>query len=119
SGVGVPNQARIEGALGSFATRVENISASGASGPFSAFVNGDNFDSDGYRDNNELHERTAVGDFRWTFNRGSVYLNVAADDQKLRLPGPRNVGFDFTTFTNIDQLHDDRRGTNTPFDHSE
>ena len=70
SGVGAPNQARVEGGIGSFATKVENISASGSSGPFSAFVNGNNFDSDGYRDNNEFQERTAVGDFRWTFNRG-------------------------------------------------
>ena len=44
SGVGAPNQARVEGGIGSFATRVENISANGSSGPFSAFVNGNNFE---------------------------------------------------------------------------
>ena len=120
SGVGAPNQARIEGGIGSFATKVENISASGSSGLFSAYVNGNNFDSDGYRDNNEFQERSAVGDFRWTFAKGSVYFNVAADDQKLGLPGPRNIAFDFTTFTCcIDELHTDRRGTSTPFDNSD
>ena len=119
NGLGVPNQARIEGGLGSFNTKVENLSASGSSGPFSAFVNGNNFDTDGYRDNNAFHEKSAVGDFRWTFNGGSAYFAVAGDDQRLGLPGPRNVGFDFFSGTNIDQLHDDRRGTNTPFDNSE
>ena len=105
--------------MGSFATKVENLSASGSSGPFSAFVNGNNFGSDGYRDNNAVHEKTAVGDFRWTFNRGSVYFNVGADDQRLGLPGPRNVFVDFFTGAPVDQLHNDRRGTDTPFDHSE
>lgn len=120
NGAGASNQARIEGGLGSFATKVENLSASGSAGPFSAFVNNNNFDSDGYRDNNAFHEKSAVGDFRWTFDRGSVYFNVAGDDQRLGLPGPRNIAFDFTTFTCcIDQLHNDRRGTNTPFDNSE
>jgi iron complex outermembrane recepter protein len=120
NGAGVPNQARIEGGLGSFATKVENLSASGSSGPFSAFVNGNNFDSEGYRDNNAFHEKSAVGDFRWSFNKGSVYLNVAGDEQRLGLPGARTIAFDFTTSTCcIDDLHNDRRGTDTPFDNSE
>ena len=111
-GAAVPTQARIDGGIGSFATRVENITASGSSGPFSAFINGNNFDSDGYRDNNEFQERTAVGDFRWTFAKGSAYFNIAGDGQRLGLPGARLVDLG----TGIDQLRDDRRGTGTPFD---
>jgi iron complex outermembrane receptor protein len=45
-GAGLPNQGRIEGGVGSFKSRQGNISASGSSGPFSAFVNGNAFESD-------------------------------------------------------------------------
>jgi iron complex outermembrane recepter protein len=113
SGVGIPSQTRVEGGVGSFATKEGNFSSSGSSGIFSYFVNGNAFYSDGYRDNNETQQKSIVGDFRWTFAKGSVYLNLAADDQKLGLPGPRNV------FPGVDQLHDDRRGTNTPFDYGD
>jgi iron complex outermembrane recepter protein len=115
NGVAVPNQARIEGGIGSFATRVENISASGSSGPFSAFVIGNNFNTDGYRDNNEFEERSAVGDFRWTFAKGSVYFNIAGDGQRLGLPGARTVDLG----AGINQVRDDRRGTSTPFDYAD
>jgi iron complex outermembrane receptor protein len=108
SGVGLPNQVRIEGGFGSFAAREGNASASGSVGNFSYFVNGNAFASDGYRVNNELEQKSVVGDFRWTFAKGSVYLNVAADDQDLRLPGTRSVA----------QLQTDRRGTDTPFDYA-
>lgn len=113
-GAALPNQGRIEGGVGSFKSRQGNISASGSSGPFSAFVNGNVFESDGYRTNNELHQKSAVGDFRYTFNRGSVYFNIAADDQELRLPGPRLV----SPAAGINQLRDDRRGTSTPLDYA-
>lgn len=112
SGADLPNQVRIEGGLGSFETRDGNISASGSSGPFSAFVNGNYFESDGYRDNNETRQKSAVGDFRWSFSRGSVFLNLAADDQKVRLPGGRLVD----PSLGIDLVRDDPRGTATPLD---
>jgi iron complex outermembrane receptor protein len=113
AGIGLPNQTRVEGGVGSFASREGNFSTSGTSGVFSYFVSGNAFYSDGYRDNNETQQKSAVGDFRWTFAKGSVYLNIAADDQKLGLPGPRNI----TAL--LDQLRDDRRGTNTPFDYAD
>jgi iron complex outermembrane receptor protein len=108
SGTGVPNQVRVEGGIGSFAAREGNASASGSLGNFSYFVNGNAFASDGYRINNELEQKSVVGDFRWTFAKGSVYLNLAADDQDLRLPGTRSVA----------QLQADRRGTDTPLDYA-
>ena len=115
NGINLPNQAQVEGGLGSFQSREGNISASGSSGPFSAFVNGNVFESDGYRTNNELQQRSAVGDFRWTFAQGSVYFNIAADDQELRLPGPRNI----VPVLGVDELHNDRRGTSNPFDYAD
>lgn len=112
SGADLPNQARVEGALGSFESRDGNLSVSGSSGPFSAFINGNYFESDGYRDNNETRQRSVVGDFRWSFNRGSVFLNLAADDQELGLPGGRLVD----PSLGINLVRDDRRGTATPSD---
>ena len=32
-----------------------------------------------------------VGDFRYSTNEGSFYLNLSADDQNLGLPGHRRV----------------------------
>jgi iron complex outermembrane receptor protein len=114
SGTDLPNQARIEGGLGSFETREGNISASGSSGRFSTFVNGNYFESDGYRLNNETRQRSAVGDFRWSFDRGGVFLNLAADDQELGLPGERRV------FPGgADEVRTDPRGTHKPFDYAD
>jgi iron complex outermembrane receptor protein len=113
SGVGVPSQTRVEGGVGSFATKEGNFSSSGSSGLFSYFINGNAFYSDGYRDNNETQQKSIVGDFRWTFAKGSVYLNIAADDQKLGLPGTRDIN------PFVDELHGDRRGTSTPFNYAD
>lgn len=112
-GAGVPNRARVEGGFGSFDTREGNVSASGTWGAFSGFINGNVIESDGYRDNNELEQKSVVGDFRWTFTQGSIYLNLGADDQELGLPGERQVR---RLPVAINQLRDDRRGTDTPFD---
>ncbi|OYW53290.1 MAG: hypothetical protein B7Y80_08265 [Hyphomicrobium sp. 32-62-53] len=109
TGVATPNQVKIDGGVGSFNTKEGNVSASGSSGPFSAFVNGNVIESDGYRDNNKLEQTSVVGDFRWMFTNGSVYLNVAADEQRLGLPGPRT----------LTELINDPRGTNSPRDNSE
>ncbi len=111
-GAALPNQGRIEGGIGSFQTREGDVSVSGSSGAFSTFLNINTFESDGYRTNNELQQKSGVADLRWTFSRGSVYANFAADDQELGLPGPRNVNPN----TNTNQLVTDRRGTGTPND---
>jgi iron complex outermembrane receptor protein len=112
-GLPAPPSARIEGAFGSFNTREANVSANASSGPFATFVNGNAFRSDGYRANSAVHEKSGIGDLRYTSERGSVYFNIAADDQDLRLPGPRN----YDGITN--QFLTDPRGTNTPFDYSQ
>jgi iron complex outermembrane recepter protein len=113
-GAGLPNSARVEGGLGSFDTWQGSASASASSGPFSGFVNATAIQSDGYRDNNDLKQSAIVGDFRWAFNGGSVYLNLGADQQDLGLPGPRRV-----TAGGINQVRDDPRGTDTPLDYAD
>jgi iron complex outermembrane receptor protein len=108
SGVGLPPSARVSGGFGTFRQLESNLSANASIGPFAASVFGNTFDSDGYRVNNELHQRNAVGDFRYTADRGTIYFNISGDDQKLGLPGARRV-----TLTSS-ELDTDRRGATTP-----
>jgi iron complex outermembrane receptor protein len=114
-GADLPNQARVEGGIGSFATHTANVSASGSSGPFSGTMFGNFVESDGYRDNNEFKQSSAVGDFRWSFERGSVFFNIGAEDQELGLPGARIV----SPSQGINQVASNPRGTATPFDYGD
>jgi len=111
--VGLPPSARISGAFGSFRQREGGLSANTSSGPFTASAYGNAIDSDGYRVNNELRERNAVGDFRYAGELGSVYFNISGDDQHLGLPGARRV----TLATS--QVATDPRGATTPFDYAD
>ena len=108
--IGAKPNARIEGAFGTFNTREGKISAGTSYGPFSTAVFGNVFESDGYRQNNKTKQNQAVGDLRYKTNEGSVFFNIAADDLRQRLPGPRNI-----TGTSNEYLSDPR-GTNTPLD---
>lgn len=107
-GVNLPPSLKIGGAYGTFQQREGNIAVSGSSGPFAASVFANAFDSDGYRVNNELQQRSVVGDFRYAFPNGSAYVNITADDQKLGLPGARRV-----TLT-TSEVDSDPRGATTP-----
>jgi iron complex outermembrane recepter protein len=111
NGAGMPPSARIQGAFGSFNYREGNVSANGASGSFAASAYANAIHSDGYRVNNELRQKNAVGDIRWSDGQGTTaYFNVSGDDQHLGLPGGRLV-----TLT-TSELVSDRRGAATPFD---
>jgi len=72
----------------------------------SVFAN--TFDSDNYRENNNLKQRNFFGDFRVFGKRGPLYLKLTTGNQDLRLPGPRSE----------QQLETDPRGTDTPNDYS-
>jgi iron complex outermembrane receptor protein len=108
SGVSLPPSLKIEGGAGSYGQREGNLSASGSKGPFAAAFFGNLINSEGYRVNNELRQRNAVGDFRYTGDGGSLYATISLDDQHLGLPGGRRV-----TLT-TSELAADRRGTSTP-----
>jgi iron complex outermembrane receptor protein len=108
SGVNVPSSVKVEGGFGVFKQREANVSILGSTGPFSASIFGNAIDSDGYRVNNALRQRNAVGDFRYTGDRGTAYANISVDDQKLGLPGARHV-----TLTSS-ELETDRAGATTP-----
>jgi iron complex outermembrane receptor protein len=115
SGVALPPSVRVDGGYGSFRTKEGNISANTSSGPFSASVHANAISSDGYRVNNDLRQKSAVGDFRYSTEQGSVFINLGVDDQRLRLPGERMI----TPSLGVDQYRNDRRGTNTPFNYAD
>jgi iron complex outermembrane receptor protein len=114
NGVGQPSQARIEAGYGSYATREGNVSANLSSGAFSTSIYANGLDSTGYRWNNSLFQRNAVGDLRWTTDKWSAYFNIGTDDQKMRLPGERQID----VAAGKDEYNQDRRGTNTPLNYA-
>jgi iron complex outermembrane recepter protein len=108
NGQNIPASARISGGYGTFNQRELVGSANGSYGGFSAWAVASMFDSDGFRQNNKLQQRSAIGDFRAEVGGGTAYLFIAADDQKLGLPGARRV-----TLTSS-QLDTDPTGATTP-----
>jgi iron complex outermembrane recepter protein len=110
TGIGVPASARVEGMVGSFRQREGAVSANASRGPWATSVFGNAFDSDGYRVNNALRQRNAVGDLRYSVAEGSAYLNISADEQHIGLPGARLVD----PSIGVNQLVTDRRGATTP-----
>lgn len=67
-------------------------------------------DSDGYRDNNELDQKNLLGDLRYQLNNIELFSKFGLSAQKLGLPGNRTVN----PATGLNELADDRRGTNEP-----
>jgi iron complex outermembrane receptor protein len=110
--VGAKPGGRIDGAFGSLGYRDGNASVRGSNGPWSASIYGNSIASEGYRDNNEYRQQNGVGDFRYTVDQGSVYLNVQASDQNLGLPGGRRV----QPSAGIDKMVTERQGAFTPYD---
>ena len=92
SGVGGPPVAiRGEAGVGSFNTRLANVSASTNYGPWSTSFYGNAIKSDGYRDNNALDQKNGVGNLNYTTPDLKAFLTVTGDDQKLGFPGGRTV----------------------------
>ena len=101
---------RVEAGFGSFSQRELNASASASHGPFAVSVFGNGVNSDGYRVNDYVRQRNALGDIRYTGDTGSAWINISADDQHLGLPGARLVDVN----AGINELVTDRRGATTP-----
>lgn len=102
----------IKAGAGNLDTQKVDASISHNSGAFAAFVGVHGSSSDGYRDNNDLDEKNINTDFRYTHANTQLFLKFNWHDQDLGLPGARNVD----PGQGIDQLENDRRGTNTPDD---
>jgi len=86
-----------------------------SNGAFAAFVGAHGARSDGYRDNNDLDEKNINSDFRYSRANNQYFLKFDWFDQDLGLPGVRNVN----PALGINQLKNDRRGTDTPDDYAD
>lgn len=71
--------------------------------------------SDGYRDNNDLDQKNIQFGMTLAQNDGEVFFKIGADNQELGLPGERTVD----PGIGLDELRDDRRGTNNPDDYAD
>jgi iron complex outermembrane receptor protein len=110
---GPPVTARVEAGIGSFNTRLGNVSTSLNSGPWSTSFYGNAVKTDGYRDNNRYFQENGVGNLNYSTPGLTAFLTVTGDNQELRFPGGRTVD----PSIGLDQLATDRRGTGTPFDY--
>jgi iron complex outermembrane receptor protein len=110
---GPPVTMRAEAGVGSFNTRLANISAATNYGPWSTSFYGNAIKSDGYRDNNALDQKNGVGNLNYTMPDLKAFLTVTGDDQKLGFPGGRIV----SPLQGVNELVTDRKGTSTPFDY--
>ncbi|MCW2205004.1 iron complex outermembrane receptor protein [Bradyrhizobium elkanii] len=111
---GPPTTMRAEAGIGSFNTRMAAVSAALNSGPWSTSLYGNGIKSDGYRVNNALDQRNAVGNINYTTPDLTAFLTVTGSDQKLGLPGGRLVD----PSIGVNELLTDRRGAATPFDYA-
>jgi len=102
----------IKAGAGNLDTQKLDAHVSHNSGAFAAFVGLHGVSSDGYRDNNDLNEKSINSDFRYNHANNQYFIKFDWFDQDQDLPGVRNVN----PGLGIDQLKDDRRGTNTPDD---
>lgn len=114
NGAGAKPGGRIDGAFGSFGHREGNGSVQGSNGPWSASIFGNTIASQGYRDNNEYRQHNGVGDFRYSTDQGSLYLNLQVSDQSLGLPAHRRVD----PAAGINKMVTERQGAFTPYDYA-
>ncbi|HEX2830049.1 MAG TPA: TonB-dependent receptor [Burkholderiales bacterium] len=112
SPIGRADSLALRGAAGSYQTREGVIEGNFARGSFGMNVIGTQFESDGYRRNNQQRQTNAMADLRWSGASDDLSLKLATDNQGLRLPGARTV----QPSIGQNQLETDRRGTNTPLD---
>jgi iron complex outermembrane receptor protein len=114
NGVGGPPVAmRAEAGVGSFNSRLASISAATNYGPWSTSFYGSGIKSDGYRVNNALDQRNAVGNLNYTTPGLTAFVTLSGDDQKLGFPGGRLVD----PSIGLDELATKRRDAATPLDY--
>jgi iron complex outermembrane recepter protein len=114
NGVGGPPVAiRAEAGVGSFNSRLANVSVATNSGPWSTSFYGNAVKSDGYRVNNALDQRDGVGNLNYTTPGLTAFLTLSGDNQKLGFPGGRIVD----PSIGVNELVTNRQGAATPFDY--
>jgi iron complex outermembrane receptor protein len=100
---------------GNLNTKQVDAHVSHNNGAIAMFLGAHGTWSDGYRDHNDLDQRSINSDIRYTGNNGELFLKLSGYEQDLDLPGERKVN----PGTGINELKTDRRGTNTPRDYAD
>ena len=98
---------------GDYDTRGGQLAASGHQGSVSALGSFRQFNSDGYRDNNDVENRSAFFDLRQQTDALTIYLTTLLADEDIGLPGTRNVS------AGNNEFRDDPSGTSTPDNRAE
>jgi iron complex outermembrane receptor protein len=111
---GQPPSGRIEVGFGALQSSEVNASANASSGPFSVAASGTTLQSQGWRRNNAVHQKSGVIDMRYAVENGSAFINLAGDNQNVRLPGERII----SPTLGIDEFNTDPRGTSKPMDNA-
>ena len=81
------------------------------------FLGAHGVSSDGYRDNNDLDEKSINSDIRFTTASNELFLKLNWNDQNLDLPGVREVNPGASPPVN--ELQTDRKGSGTPNDYAD
>lgn len=100
----------VEAGIGSHGYGEVSVRAADSAGPVSLNAYGNAINSEGYRVNNELRQKSAVAEGRYRTSWGETYLTLSGDRQFLGLPGVRRR----TNAMNL--LDTDREGASTPLD---
>ncbi|MFP6718049.1 MAG: TonB-dependent receptor, partial [Alphaproteobacteria bacterium] len=86
-----PNSANIDYAIAEQQRHETNMSISQSRGRYSVNFSSNYVQADGFRDNNSLLQRNAIGQVRHTGNSGETFIKLGADSQSLGLPGARLI----------------------------
>ena len=111
----IGNFAAVQGLAGSYDTRQGQLYANYFKANLGLNLIASNYNSDGYRDNNENRQSNIQAEMRLLTDSGDVSLKIANDNVGTRLPGPRTV----QPSAGINELETDRRGTSTPLDYAQ
>lgn len=109
------NGITVQGKAGSYATTETQVNANYFGSRSGFNVSASNYESDGYRANNQNRQSNALADFRLLTEGGDLTLKLGADHQGIRLPGARTV----QPSAGVNQLETDRRGAQTPLDYAQ
>jgi iron complex outermembrane receptor protein len=104
----------VKAGAGNLNTKQVDAHVSHNSGPLAVFLGAHGAWSDGYRDNNDLNQRSINSDIRYTVNNSELFLKLNGFDQDLELPGTRKV----IPASGINEIKTDRKGTSTPRDYA-
>ena len=107
--------ATLSARAGSYDTFEEQINANFMGTRAGVNLTASNFNSQGYRENNENRQTNGLADLRWLTDGGDISLKATSDNQGIRLPGARQV----QPSANVNELETDRRGTSTPLDYAQ